>query len=477
MITKEESIAKFKEILATKNSWKALGKSQFINHLAVFMSWCLRSALWAVERARQEFFLSTALNDSSVMSFAEDREYIPRKKTPSTGSVTITNNGPLPIFLPSGQVMSSETGTDYSTDAAITIAAAGTGTVDVTQKSILEVVHTVTEEKSFYEILFDEDLDADLTAENAAKICDFDVYVDLGEGDGYEEWTYSRLFQNSYGGDHAYDEFYSHAGKMGVRFGNEYVGTVLPASALVKLTLYLTEGDITLASGQPLYLVGEVLDSAGLAADLAMVTAEAITDGQDAEGIPEMQQNLRYWPIYNEKLVWRDDYIFFIKRSVANILWIKVWGEEEAEAAYGADVLYINKIFISAYATDRADLDDEIMARLDEVEILNRKFEWVAPEFSTFHLTVTGKVPSSVVITDAQSAIEDALEANYGKDSAARKDIVLVKDFYRIINGTGYFDGMGAYFEVTVAGTTEATGLNEMVHIDMTTTTVTLTSL
>ena len=477
MITKEEAIQKFKDILLIKPAWKILSKSQFVNHLAIFVSWVLREALWRVERTFQEHFLSTALNDASVMAHAEDRDYIPRKRTPSEGSGTITNNGAGIVYLPIHSPFSSDADIDYAIDRALSLSAGVTAVVEFIQKSIMEVIHTVTEEKAFYEILFDESLDETLTPDQAAKICYYDIYVDMGEGLGYELWTCSHLFQNTYEGDQTYDEFYTHAGLMGIRFGNDYVGTILPVGALVKIALQLTNGDTSLAEGQSLYPVGEIVDSLGQVVDLTAITTEAVTDGQDKETISEMRQNLRYWAVYNEKLVWRDDYIFFIKRAIDDILWIKVWGEEEAEAIHGPHFEYINKIFISAYAEDRPELETEVMTALFDVHILNRKFEWVDPIFSTFHLSISGKVARTAIISDVQAAIIEALTENYGKDSTDRFSEVLVKDFYQIINATGYFASIGAYFEVSHAGTIEPAELNEMVCIDMDATTITLSYL
>jgi hypothetical protein len=467
VITKEEAIQKFKDILLAKASWKTLSKSQFVNHLAVFMSWALREALWKIERTFQEYFLSTALNEASVLAHVEDREYLPRKRTPSSGSGTITNNGTSVLYLPAYQPFSSDADLDYVTDRALSLAAGEAAEVEFSQMVKEEIVHEVTEEKPFYEILFDKAL--------TEKIHDFTVQVDLGYG--YEEWDCSRLFQNANEGDHVYDEFYTHAGQTGIRFGNDYIGTILPVGTSVKVSLWLTDGETYLAEGQPLYPVGEVLDASGQVADMEAITTEAITDGQAKETVSEMRQNLQYWPIYNEKLVWRDDYVFFIKRAVASILWINVWGETEAEAIHGPRFEFINKIFVSSYAEDRPNLETEVMSALSDVHILNRKFEWVAPLLSTFHLTITGKVPRTVIISDVQAAIIEALTDNYGKDSSSRLSEVLVKDFYRIINATGYFSTTGAYFNVTHAGTLEPTELNEMVHIDMDATTISLSYL
>ena len=467
MITKEEAIQKFKDILLVKQAWRTLSKSQFVNHLAVFTSWALREALWKIERTFQEYFLSTALNEASVLAHVEDREYLPRKRTPSSGSGTITNNGAGIVYLPVYQSLSSDADLDYVIDRALTLSPGQTATVEFMQMAKQEIIHTVTEEKPFYEILFEKEL--------TDKI--HDITVQVNEGYGYEAWECARLFQNANKDDHVYDEFYTHAGLTGVRFGNDYIGTILPVGTSVKIELWITDGETYLAEAQPLYPVGEVFDSLGQEASLAALTTEAVTDGQDKESVSEMRQNLQYWPIYNEKLVWRDDYIFFIKRAVSDILWIKVWGEEEAEAIHGPRFEFINKIFVSAYAEDRPNLETEVMSALADVHILNRKFEWTAPIFSTFHLTITGKVVRTAIISDVQAAIIEALADNYGKDSPDRMSEVLVKDFYRIINATGFFAATAAYFEVSHAGTIEPTELNEMVHIDMDATTITLSYL
>ena len=467
MITKEEAIQKFKDILLAKPAWRTLSKSQFVNHLAVFMSWVLREALWKIERTFQEFFLSTALNEPSILAHVEDREYIPRKRTPSTGAGTITNNGVNIVYLPVYQPFSSDADLDYVIDRALTLSPGQSATVEFLQMANQEIIHTVTDEKPFYEILFEKDL--------TDKIHEIAVRVDVGYG--YEDWACARLFQNASEGDHVYDEFYTHAGLTGIRFGNDYIGTIPQTGQLVKIELQITDGETNLAEAQSLYLVGEIMDSLGQVADLAAITAEAVTGGQGRESVSEMRQNLQYWPIYNEKIVWRDDYIFFIKRAVADILWMKVWGEEEAEAIHGPRYEFINKIFVSAYAEDRPDLETEVMGALADVHILNRKFEWAAPIFSTFHLTIAGKVARTAIISDVQTAIIEVLTDSYGKDSPSRMTEVLVKDFYRIINATGFFAASGAYFEVSHTGTIEPTELNEMVHIDMDTTTITLSYL
>jgi hypothetical protein len=464
MISKDEAIAKFKEILGTKAAWVQIGKSQFIEHFAIFQGWALRSALWAVERVLQEFFLSTALNKSSILAHVEDREYLPRKPTPSSGTVRISNNGGDSIALPVYQQFLSDLQISYICTDAVVIASGQSVDIEFEQVEIQEIEHTVTAEEPFYEVLFEKDL--------TARISSFTVFVDME--DGFEEWGYARLLKNTNPDSKVYDEFYSHNDQIGIRFGNGDFGLIPPTGSVVKVELRLTSGETFLAQNQKLSVVDEVLDYARQPADITATTLEAITGGQPQETGEELRKNLNYWHLYNEDLIWQSDYIYFIKKKNPNIIWAKVWGEEEAEAAYGPSYDFINKIFITAYAEDQPEIGDDILSDLSAIPLLNREFEWVEPVFSTFSLAITGQVHRRLSVDTVIQSIKDAFEKNYGKDSVDRLDKVFVKDFYKLITETGHFTDDGANFEISYSGTVEATALNEMVSIDMDSTTISI---
>lgn len=515
MISKEDALAKFKEILEGKADWTALQDSQFVEHLSIFQSWALRQGLYDNERSMQEFFLSTALNDSSIRAHAEDREYLPRKPIASNGIVRVVNNGSYPISIPQDQPFESGSQLYYAAMAPLVLAPGENGTLEISQIKRNIISHTVAEEKAFYEILFDVDV--------TAKLKSFVVTVDLQDDDGFQTMTYSRLFQNVDGEDFVFDEFYAHTGQAGIRFGNGIFGAMLPVGAIVQVNMWLTEGVSFLASGQELHVVGDLLDSNEEQVTLNISSINSITGGIGGEEGEELRANLHYWPIYNERLVWREDYRFFLRRQFPNILWCKVWGEEEAEVAAGAaDVDFINKIFISAYEKNNSQgtwtadtgyavddtvlitdgttlvcikahtststgpvgandnwalfetLEDRSLEALRSVPLLNRKFEWVDPSFATFSLAITGKVARTLVLATVEQAIIDLLTNNYGKDSRNRKTDIFLKDFYDLISETGYFGDSGAYFDITITGDTTPTDLNDMVHVDMDATTISL---
>lgn len=464
MISKEEAIAQFKQILGDKAGWAKLAKSQFVEHLAVFQSWALRDALWKVERMIQEFFLSTAMNKASILAHVEDREYLPRKRTPSMGLVTISNNGNSSVALPIHTAFQSEGGLSYVIAQSVVLQPGAVGSVMVEQHEPKTVTQTISQTKAFLEMYF--------TKEDTDRMCRFDVLLDIGSG--FEQWAYARLFQGCFPDSKVYDEFYAHNAQSGIRFGNGIFGMIPPLNAVVQVDMWLTEGDTTLVAGKPLYVMGDVYDDALQPVNLTITSADTITGGGAAESTEEIRTNLHYWPIYNEKLIWKDDYVFFVRKNHPGIVWLKVWGEEEAEAAYGPRYEFINKIFVSAYKPGDTGLGSRIMDGLASVKLLNRKFEWVEPVFSFFSLSITGKVGKSVIITEAVSAIQAILMKSYGKDSTTRNELVFVKDLYRIVDNTGFFGTTGASFELTVAGATASTNLNEVVCIDMATTTINL---
>lgn len=125
-------------------------------------------------------------------------------------------------------------------------------------------------------------------------------------------------------------------------------------------------------------------------------------------------------------------------------------------------------------------LDTRVISLLQDhrkTRKLNRKYEWVEPVDVEFTLAITGKIPRNYSIPTVAQAIRDAFNLNYGRDSEHRKFEVLVKDFYSIVSGTGYFGERGAYFEVSHSGLPGVPKLAEMVYIDLDNTTITLSYL
>jgi len=462
LISVVEAQQKFSELLASDPSWQTLASSQFAEHVAVFCAWALRDAQFKTERDRQEFFLSTALNRSSILAHAEDREYLPTKGVPSSGTILFTNLGESTVAVPKGTEFLTPKSIPVTTTAAVVVSAGQTVSISAEQKT--QTVHTfsVTEEKQFLECL--------LPIDTTNKLASYTVDVSDSYGVS-ERWTYYRLLLNTFATTRAFDEFYSHNGQTGIRFGNGNFGKIPSSGSTVTITAWETEGNIFLASGQQLYPVK------GLGVLFKAVIGSAFTSGRDMEGTESIRRNLHYWQTFNEEMVWRDDYTYFLRRKFPELVHVRAWGEQEAEQqAGGMSLDFLNKIFVVAYAVGGADMQTSCMTALETVRPLNRRFQWVPVRHVYWTIQLTGRVLDDVSLVDAQAAIKAALYAEYGRDSATRRDKVYVSEIYEVILATGFFrQESGARFSLTTGGSIEPELLEDMVSIDIDNSTFTLT--
>ena len=457
MILSEQVANKLKGLLTSLPSWKNLTNSQFVQHLAIFMGWTVEDANFKIERARQEAFIGTALNRSSLVAHAEDREYLPRKPKPSEGTILFTNAGPRPILLKRGREFVSDAQLPYTLGLKLLIPAQSKVTAPVTQYGKTSILHTVNEEKPFYEILINKEL--------TPKVMALEVWVD--SGDGFRKWEYSRLLTNAYRDSLVWDEFYHVSDQIGIRFGNGTFGKIPSQGAQVRIDIQYTDGDTLLLERQYLYPLEEIVDIAGVPASLNIEVATTIQNGQAQESTEEMRRNLHYWSVYNERLVWDNDYAYFIRRRFPEVVFVRAWGEEEAERLWGPKLEHINKIWICAYAP-REGIVQDVMNAIAEVPMLCRNFQWYNPEHVSFTLKLTARVLSDKVLSEVDEDVRAALMRAYGRDSLYRRDKVLISEIYECIQSTGHFEKeTGAWFEAVPEGNFEANLIYQMVSLDL----------
>lgn len=444
--------AEFIRIIEQQPALQPLARSQVMQGLNIFQNLALSYALHRVERAHQESYLSTALNRSSILALAEDRQYLPTRPTPSTGSIQITNNSAETIGLPVGLALLSEQQLHYQLTDSVQVPANSTATANITQLKQQQLTFTIDEEKPFIELLLDTTLSATLHQLN----------VWVNEGQGPQEWQLARLFRNTDGDSLVYDELYTHTDQIGIRLGNGIFGKIPERDATVTIELQLTDGQTTLMPHQPLFPL-----QSGITSDIEITTHDVIEGGRPGESIEAIRRNALYYPLYNENKVWDDDYVFFIKRNHPNVLWCHVWGEQEAEAMHGSpSVDFINKIFICAYAPDDKDVGNKILASLTAVPQLNRRYEVVTRKDVTFAVNIKGTLHRSVVLSEAKQQIQQVLTQYYDKNAPQKREKAQVRDFYRLMNNLGIFD-QNADIEISIDGPAKPKNLTEMLFIDI----------
>lgn len=441
----------FTDLIRKKPNLEALADSQVMQGLNTFQGLALEYALHKLERAQQEGYLSTAYNRSSILALAEDRQYLPRKPTPSKGQLKVENKGSTLIGTPAHFALVSEDQRYYITDDAVSVVAGGSSLVGLTQVRKHTIDFVVEKEQPFLEF--------ELGRSISKNIHKFRVFVDIGSG--FEEWKPSVRFRNARDSK-VFDEFYSHTDQVGIRFGNNVFGLIPKKDSKIKVELWLTDADTKLMPNQTL----TAIDTTGV--ELAeFTTATVIQGGISGESTDELRRNAMYYPLYDENHVWGDDYAFFIKRHFPQVIWCKIWGEAEQEKMDGRlDLRNHNKIFFCCYAPNEPDIGTKIKPFMEKhIPQLNRRYESVPVDEQKFKVTIAGKVKRSVVLSDAIKLINDKLWNNYHKDSRTRRVKCLERDLYRICNSLNIFEELED-IHITITGTSEPANLKQMVFID-----------
>lgn len=446
-IDDDKALDEFKRMLTSLPGYERLTDSQIVEGISLFQSWALRQANWRAERAHQEGFLSTAINRSSVLAHAESKQYVPRKPTPSRGTVALANTGDAPVSVPAGTTWLGDNQLTYRVTDDVVVPAGSSVRTEVRQLTSQQITFRVDARKPFYELVLGRD--------ESTEISDFTVTVDG------ERWTMEPRLMNTSRNAKIYDEFYTALDEIGIRFGNGVFGRIPPDGAEVVVDALLTRGQTELLPGQTLrYVEGSEDHNIGM---LEARTYTTITGGRPREDIEEIRRNALYYPLYDEQLVWRDDYAFRIRRQWPEAVWVSVWGEHEQEQVYGMDLDNIGKIYVSAYAPERPDILDEITANLEEP--ISRQYIAVPPNEKPFTIRLNATIERSIPRQRAMNAVTDTLAKHYGKNSYDRRETIKLKDFYRLISATGHFE-MGD-FVVELFGDYSSNGLEDLVFLDV----------
>lgn len=458
MILSDEILEKFKAELSNMPSWKDLAGSQFVLHLAIFIQWAIEDAAFKTERARHEAFIDTALNRSSILAHGEGMEFLPRKAVPAEGVALFSNQGDYPVSIIRETEFMADSQAVLTLVDTVRIPAGKTTTARISQRELKILEFEIEEEKPFYEILLGRDI--------SPKIVSLKIFV-AEDKEEFIEWKYDRLLANAYPDSLVFDEFYHFTDQVGIRFGNGDFGKIPAPGAKIRIEATLSEGDFTLLEKQSLWPLTDLRDDRSEPANLEITVAETVQNGKNQEDTEEMRRDLHYAPVYNERLIWDNDYKFFLRRRYPDIVFAVAWGEEESEKMWGYNLEHINRIWICAYSPER-NIKDKALEALRDVPMLCRNFVWHDPEHLSFTVRVTGRILKDQLIGEAIQAIKTELTKYYGRDSRDRRDIVHTHEVYQAIYSTGYFEKeSGAWFEVSLAGKFRADYIYQMISVDL----------
>lgn len=416
------------EVIITKHSWWArLQGSQFVTMIATFVGQMVENAKFFAERCLQEAHLSTATKRSSILAAAEDKGYIGRKIMPSTGTSTVKNLTESVLSLPRETPLISNAALEYITATAIEIPAKSIVEVPITQLVLRVFKVAVSQEQKFLEVILPKNV--------SAKAHKIDVYVAPPNG-ASELWEKRYMFRRTGARDKCYAELYKPTEQLGVRFGNGINGRIPSVGSEITLKVWTTEGDTTLINNQPLELTGSL---AYLNSSLEIKTLTPIVGGAKAESDEETRAGALYVTPFDNQIVWDDDYQHFIKQNIANITWVKSWGEQEQERQNGTpDLDFINKIYVSAYSTKlpQEQLEVLIVSLLQSTNYLNKRYQYIPARNKPFKISIVGTATGEKDLVQVKKVIKETIDATYGQNpSKERPKELLEKDLNSMVRG------------------------------------------
>jgi len=463
-MTIQDLLDKFNDTLQSNSWWARFTNSQFVKMMAIFGAQVIYYAQTYAERALVEGFISTATKRSSILAAAEDKAYVGRLITPSSGFVSVKNKTSVRIQLPAFSTYLSESQYPYMIMDVLDISAGETiKQVSMKQMEIVSVSKVVQSEEEFMSVI----LPKDLTAE-CVKV---DVYVTIG---GIKElWVENPQFRLATSASKNYVQFYKPTEQLGIRFGDGSIGKIPPEGSTIDIQVWCSAGDITLVEGQKLTPSNQF---AKYTNSLEVITSTPITGGAGSETTEETRNRAQYYVAYDEQVVWGGDYKFYLKSKIGGTSWLNVWGEQQQEKATGVkDLNNINAIFICGHKpkSTQAALKSEIFSALESIpNALNKKYIYVEPNELPFTIKLTGTAIKSVVISDAETKIRDQLEASFGrdaegsdkidKDNVSDYELVKVNSIWASVEALSIL----ADFEIEVIGMSEATQLNDFIYLN-----------
>lgn len=438
--------------------WQKIINSQFVSGLVLLVETVGERYAQRCERALQESSLSTATNPATILAMAEDKGYVGRRRSPSSGPAMITNKSDLFASIPEGSALISDLGVHYVTLEARPLNKGATTTVNIAQLELKVFTFYVDRRKPYFEVK--------LPPATAKRLHRVDVFTKSQDSGGYIPWRKTFKFRESNATSRDYTEFYNSNHEFGIRFGNGQDGYMPQLNDEIKLEVWLTEGDTTLLTGKKLKFIDDKLNS-----QCEIITTDTIIGGTEAADIEEIRSGALYVTQYNDEVVWKDDYTHVLTSNIGNFAFLRVWGEKEQEKEDGAPNLQnMRTVFISAYSTylppDR--LAPKILELVDALPNMNREHRFITPTINAITITLTGSMPRTQEINEAISIVKTELGQRYGLGNANATssedggDEIKEKDLWTLIDNLALFSD----FKLVVNGTNNVRKLAEYRYLD-----------
>lgn len=345
----------------------------------------------------------TKARDVTVLADAAVKGVLPFG-TPMQVALAVQNVTASAFSVLTGRRLLDQQGRLYVVTTGANIPASGTATVQAIQMTESVIAHTATANQAFYRI--------EVPAPEIGYIAEVRVADALGNA-----FAYTPEFTNIEIGQRVFHLESDENRTLAVVFGAEAIGGYQPnVGEVLRLTVAITEGDVSLAEG-----AGFVFEYAATPAESgAKITLSAVTaPGAAPMDIATLREITSYPSLYDGTAVYQGNFDFLLRRQLSPFRFLSVWNEQREEAVRGASVDNINRLFIAALkdgvleATLRTDAE-RIIATADD----SYRVQWLAVVESAIPVTVTLQVPDVYDNIAVTQQAREIILAQYGRDSA-----------------------------------------------------------
>lgn len=395
-------VSQLRTILKTREDIWDNYESSTTQMLIELWSYVGEMLMYTIERRAQESYISTAQLRSSVINLVRLINYQPRRKVSSTGTLRFSITAPIAtnIYIPKYTECQRSDGIKFLTSIDSILYAGGT-TSDIAaiQGEIVEVSH-----------ISDGTADQEYTLSDAnVENSNLFIYVDN------VLWTNVSSFVESQASSLHYRTIVNNDDTLIVKFGDDKYGKI-PENTKTILIRYVkssgSSGNV-FSTGVITTLNDTLFDDNGASQSVSVSNTTQFLGGDDSETIEEIRYNAPRIFTTAERAVTRLDYLWFLT-NYPSVAAVNVWGEnEETPPNYDLFNRVRVAMILDGWNLPGLTFKQTISDFLKTKAQLTVQYEFIDPTIIQLVATVTAKTTSSNSLTTVQSAIEDALDAEF----------------------------------------------------------------
>lgn len=361
-----------------------------------------------IDVAEAEPFLKS--REGTVLADASLKGVLPLARAARV-EITVTNPGTTAVTLAAGRGVLDGKGRRYSVEGAASVPAGGSATITATQVETRQITHTVSASAPFYAVQVP-------ASEVGLHLAGLDV------ADAVGPFAYTADFANVAAGARVFHVETDEYRQLWVRFGAaDASGAVVghqPANGDV-LTITVREcggkvDDLEAGAGFGLEYVAVAAER-----EVKLTLASVLSGGANPPDTETLRMLARYPALHDSNAVFLADFDFLLRRQLGSAVeFLSVWNEQIEESVRGANVLNINKLFVSAKVGGQTQAVTEAQVR----QIVGRaddSYRVVFVPRRDVQVPITVSASVSVVHDpgDVEAQIRAALLEQYGAGSPA----------------------------------------------------------